>query len=65
MHQKRPHSESPGKGVGNAKPLTKAEAKRAMSRFASLARQLLTVTRDQLQKEERKHKLEKRDQRQA
>lgn len=53
MRQKQSHSESHGKGEANAeRPLTKAGAKKAMARFESLARKLLTVSPRQLQKEQ-------------
>ena len=56
MRQKQSHSESSGKGEATAeKPLTKAEAKKAMARFESLTRQLLTVSRGQLQEEQQKY----------
>jgi hypothetical protein len=60
MRQKQSHSESHGKGEANAeKPLTKAEAKKAMARFESLTRQLLTVSRGQLQEEQLKYEIDK------
>lgn len=53
MRQKQSHSESPGNGEATAgKPLTKAQAKKAMARFESLTRQLLAVSRGQLQEEQ-------------
>jgi hypothetical protein len=60
MRQKQSHSESPGKGVANAeKPLTKAEAKKAMAKFESLTRRLLTVSPGQLQEEQQKYEIDK------
>jgi hypothetical protein len=56
MRQKQSHSESRDKGVANdQKPLTKAEAKKAMARFESLIRGLLTVSRGQLQEEQERY----------
>jgi hypothetical protein len=53
MRQKQSHSESHGKSGANAeKPLTKAGAKKAMARFESLARQLLSVSRERLRAEQ-------------
>jgi len=55
MRRKQSHSESGDKGTANIeKPLTKAEAKKAMERFKSLSRDLLRVTPDKLSREERK-----------
>jgi hypothetical protein len=56
MRQKQSHSESLGKdGVNVERPLTKAEAKKAMARFESLTRQLLTVPRGRLQEEQERY----------
>jgi hypothetical protein len=56
MRQKQSHCESRDKGVANIeKPLTKAEAKKAMARFESLTRRLLTVSRDRLQDEQERY----------
>jgi hypothetical protein len=61
MSQKQSHPESRGKGgADGGKPLTKAEAKKAMARFESLTRRLLTVSRAQLQKEQERHEERKR-----
>ena len=55
MRQKQSHSESHDKGEANVeRPLTKAEAKKAMARFEALSRNLLKVTPNQLLQEERK-----------
>ena len=54
MSQKRVHSESRGKGEGNVEiPLTKPEAKKAMARFESLARQIVAVPREKLQEQQK------------
>ncbi len=53
MRQKQSHSESHGKdGATAERPLTKAEAKKAMAKFESLTRGLLKVTPAQLSQEE-------------
>jgi len=58
MRQKQSHSESHGKGVANAeKPLTKAEAKKAMARFERLTKGLLSVSREQLKREEKRYQV--------
>jgi hypothetical protein len=38
------------------KPMTKAEAEKAMDRFKNLTRRLLNVSREQLMAEEQRHK---------
>jgi hypothetical protein len=61
MRQKQSHSESPSKGEENVgKPLTKLEAKKAMARFESLVRQLITVPRDRLRDEQERYEKRKR-----
>lgn len=61
MRQKQSHSESHGKGEANAeKPLTKAEAKKAMARFEALTRQLITVSRERLQVEQNHYETKKK-----
>jgi hypothetical protein len=56
MSQKQSHSESHGNGEATAeKPLTKAGAKKAMARFESLTRQLLTVSRARMQDEQERY----------
>jgi hypothetical protein len=60
MRQKQSHFESRDRGVANdQKPLTKAGAKKAMARFESLTRQLLTVTRDRLRDEQKRYEKRK------
>jgi hypothetical protein len=60
MRQKQSYSESHGKGEANAeKPLTRAEAKKAMARFESLTRRLLTVSRGQIQEEQGRYEKRK------
>jgi hypothetical protein len=60
MSHKQSHPESRDKGeVNPKKPLTKAEAKKAMARFESLTRRLLTVSRVQLQEEQERYEKRK------
>jgi hypothetical protein len=60
MSHKQSHPESRDKGeVKPEKPLTKAEAKKAMARFESLTRRLLAVPRAQLQEEQERYEKRK------
>ena len=60
MRQKPRHSESPGKGaVAVEKPLTRNQAKEAMTRFDALARDLLAVPRHRLQEAQARYEKEK------
>ncbi len=60
MRQKPRRSEKPGKAaVGAEKPLTRDQAKAAMARFGSLARDLLAVPRHRLQEEQARYEKEK------
>jgi hypothetical protein len=58
MRQKQSHSESHGKDEVNVeRPLAKAGAKKAMARVERLTKWILSVSREQLKREEKRYQI--------